>query len=344
MILFENVFKLYRGTDSPALNNVSFSIDSGEFVFLVGASGSGKSTCLSLILREEQADSGEVLVSGKDTARLTNREVQKYRRGIGSVFQDFRLLSDKTVSQNVAFSLQVIGASRGKIRQAVPQALALVGLENKGKRYPSELSGGEKQRVAIARAFVNNPKILLADEPTGNLDPATSNEIMQLLLRINALGTTVVMATHEASFVDQLQRRVLELRDGVLLRDEISGGYGDTSSLPVLGPAQPLGTSAKIARAELDRLNDEMQEADAASLAASAAAMPRATTPIERITVGSQHPVNDISEAAVWDDFADPGSSEALLEETEIELEELRLLDKLGLDSGDDEQKVGPTS
>lgn len=344
MILFENVVKMYRGTDRPALNDVSFTIDNGEFVFLVGASGSGKSTCLSLILREEQAERGEVLVLGKDTARLTNREVQKYRRGIGSVFQDFRLLSDKTVSQNVAFSLQVIGASRGKIRQAVPQALALVGLEDKGKRYPSELSGGEKQRVAIARAFVNNPKILLADEPTGNLDPATSNEIMQLLLRINSLGTTVVMATHEASFVDQLQRRVLELRDGVLIRDEFAGGYGDTSAIPLLGPAQPLGVAAKVTREELDRLNDEMQEADAATLAASAATISRNTSPIEPLDAAllsaAQSPVDSVT----WQSPAAPNVDVELVEETEIELEELRLIDNLGLDSGDDDQEVGPTS
>lgn len=344
MILFKNVVKMYRGTDRPALNDVSFEIEEGEFVFLVGASGSGKSTCLGLILREELAERGEVLVSGKDTARLTNRAVQKYRRGIGSVFQDFRLLSDKTVSQNVAFSLQVIGASRGKIRQAVPQALALVGLEDKGKRYPSELSGGEKQRVAIARAFVNNPKILLADEPTGNLDPATSNEIMQLLLRINALGTTVVMATHEASFVDQLQRRVLELRDGVLIRDEFSGGYGDTSAIPILGPAQPMGVAAKVTREELDRLNDEMQEADAATLAASAATLTRNTVPVERIDIDVINSVPSAPDPVTWQSPAAPIVDSELVEETEIELEELRLLDNLGLESGDDDQKVGPTS
>ena len=212
MIRFENVTKRFRGTAKPALSNVDFEVLRGEFVFLVGASGSGKSSCLRLILREETPSDGRVVVLGRDLRSLSNRKVPYFRRHVGAVFQDFRLLPNKTVFQNVAFTLQVIGSSRGFIQQAVPEVLALVGLAGKEKRFPHELSGGEQQRVAIARALVNRPQVLLADEPTGNLDPATSVDIMQLLARINAGGTTVVMATHEAGFVDQMQRRVIELR------------------------------------------------------------------------------------------------------------------------------------
>ncbi len=211
MIRFENVTKRFRGTAKPALSNVDFEVLRGEFVFLVGASGSGKSSCLRLILREETPSDGRVVVLGRDLRSLSNRKVPYFRRHVGAVFQDFRLLPNKTVFQNVAFTLQVIGSSRGFIQQAVPEVLSLVGLAGKEKRFPHELSGGEQQRVAIARALVNRPQVLLADEPTGNLDPATSVDIMQLLARINAGGTTVVMATHEAGFVDQMQRRVIEL-------------------------------------------------------------------------------------------------------------------------------------
>ncbi len=247
MIRFENVTKRYRGTTKPALDAVDFEVERGEFVFLVGASGSGKSTCLHLILREELPTSGRMLVLGSDLRKMSNRRTPYFRRHIGSVFQDFRLLSTKTVAQNVAFALQVTGASRGFIHQAVPEALELVGLAGKEKRMPHELSGGEQQRVAIARAIVNRPQILLADEPTGNLDPATSTEIMRLLARINANGTTVVMATHEAGFVDQMRRRVLELQHGVLVRDESHGGYGDTSAIPRLAPATERGAAATAA-------------------------------------------------------------------------------------------------
>ncbi len=186
MIRFENVTKRYRGTSRPALSEVDFEVLRGEFVFLVGASGSGKSSCLRLILREETPSDGRVVVLGRDMRSLSNRKVPYFRRHIGAVFQDFRLLPNKTVFQNVAFTLQVIGSSRGFIRQAVPEVLALVGLDGKEKRFPHELSGGEQQRVAIARALVNRPQVLLADEPTGNLDPGTSVDIMQLLARINA--------------------------------------------------------------------------------------------------------------------------------------------------------------
>lgn len=247
MIRFENVTKRYRGTSKPALSSVDFEVQRGEFVFLVGASGSGKSSCLRLILREDVPTAGRVAVLGRDLRSLANRKVPYFRRHIGSVFQDFRLLPSKTVYQNVAFTLQVTGSSRGFIQQAVPEALALVGLDGKQKRMPHELSGGEQQRVAIARALVNRPQVLLADEPTGNLDPATSVDIMQLLARINAGGTTVLMATHEAGFVDQMQRRVIELRDGEMVRDEVHGGYGDTSNIPRLVPEEVRGAAAAAA-------------------------------------------------------------------------------------------------
>ncbi|MCR2811529.1 cell division ATP-binding protein FtsE [Microbacterium sp. zg.Y1090] len=258
MIRFENVTKRYRGTTKPALNDVDFEVQRGEFVFLVGASGSGKSSCLRLILREDGPSEGRVVVLGRDLRTLSNRKVPYFRRHIGSVFQDFRLLPNKTVFQNVAFTLQVIGSSRAFIQQAVPEVLALVGLEGKQKRLPHELSGGEQQRVAIARALVNRPQILLADEPTGNLDPATSVDIMQLLARINAGGTTVVMATHEAGFVDQMQRRVIELRGGVMVRDERHGGYGDISDIPTLQPAQEKGAAAVAALTAVLELQREI--------------------------------------------------------------------------------------
>ena len=258
MIRFENVTKRYRGTAKPALDQVSFEVLRGEFVFLVGASGSGKSSCLRLILREDIATSGNVLVLRRDLRTLANRKVPYFRRHVGAVFQDFRLLPNKTVFQNVAFTLQVIGSSRGFIKQAVPEALALVGLADKQKRMPHELSGGEQQRVAIARALVNRPQVLLADEPTGNLDPATSIDIMQLLARINAGGTTIVMATHEAGFVDQMKRRVIELRGGQMMRDERHGGYGDTSGLPRLQPEQVRGAAAAAALTAVLELQREV--------------------------------------------------------------------------------------
>lgn len=233
MITFSNVTKIYRGNKKPALDNVSLQIDRGEFVFIVGSSGSGKSSCLRLMLREEQATAGQVHVLGHDLSKLSTRKVPLFRRSVGMVFQDFRLLQNKNVYENVAFTLQVIGKSRGFIQEAVPDVLETVGLAGKEKRYPHELSGGEQQRVAIARAVVNRPAILLADEPTGNLDPATSLGIMQVLQEINAAGTTIVMATHEATFVDIMQQRVIEIAQGVVVRDEQSGGYGETASIPI---------------------------------------------------------------------------------------------------------------
>lgn len=226
MIRFENVTKTYDGQTKPALNNVTVEIAKGEFAFLVGTSGSGKSTFLRLILREYLPTSGHIHVAGQDLSRMHGWKVPGLRRRIGTVFQDFRLLPGKTVNENVAFALQVIGKSSSVIRKVVPETLELVGLEGKGDRLPEELSGGEQQRVAIARAFVNRPAILIADEPTGNLDPATSVGIMKLLDRINRSDTTVVMATHDANIVDQMRKRVIELSNGELVRDQTKGVYG----------------------------------------------------------------------------------------------------------------------
>jgi cell division transport system ATP-binding protein len=232
MIRFDSVTKLYRGAPRPALDGVSLEIGSGEFVFLVGASGSGKSSLLRLMLREEKPTTGEIHVLGQRLTSISNRKVPYFRRSLGVVFQDFRLLPNKTVHDNVAFTLQVIGKSRGFIQEAVPHVLSLVGLSEKAGNFPNELSGGEQQRVAIARAAVNKPAILLADEPTGNLDPNTSAGIMQVLELINASGTTVVMATHDVSIVDRMQKRVVELVGGRIIRDEEQAKYV-TSALPV---------------------------------------------------------------------------------------------------------------
>lgn len=226
MIRLDDVTKVYPSQARPALDHVTLEIDKAEFVFLVGASGSGKSTLLRLILREERATSGQVYVTGKDIARLSNWKVPQLRRQIGTVFQDFRLLPNKTVHENVAFALEVTGRPSHLITKVVPEVIELVGLAGKEDRYPGELSGGEQQRVAVARAFVNRPAILIADEPTGNLDPHTSVGIMKLLDRINRTGTTVVMATHDADIVDQMRRRVIELERGLLVRDQSRGVYG----------------------------------------------------------------------------------------------------------------------
>ena len=226
MIRFEKVVKAYPGQGAPALDNVTVDVEKGEFVFLVGASGSGKSTFLRLVLRETRPTDGRVYVAGKEINRLAGWKVPRLRRQIGTVFQDFRLLPNKTVSENVGFALQVIGKPREEIRQVVPEVLEMVGLEGKGGRMPDELSGGEQQRVAVARAFVNRPMILIADEPTGNLDPATSVGIMKLLDRINRTDTTVVMATHDSGIVDQMRKRVIELEGGRVIRDQAQGVYG----------------------------------------------------------------------------------------------------------------------
>jgi cell division transport system ATP-binding protein len=225
MIRFDNVTKVYKG-DVVALRDVSLEIAKGEFVFLVGPSGSGKSTFLRLLLRYETSTDGRILVAGRDIGRLGSWKVPQLRRNIGCVFQDFKLLPNKTVYENVAFALEVIGRPKSIVGSQVPQILDLVGLSKKASNFPTELSGGEQQRVSIARAFVNRPLILLADEPTGNLDPATTVGIMRLLDRINRTGTTVVMATHDQRIVDAMRRRVLELDHGSLVRDQARGVYG----------------------------------------------------------------------------------------------------------------------
>ncbi|HYS34721.1 MAG TPA: cell division ATP-binding protein FtsE [Pseudonocardiaceae bacterium] len=226
MIRLEQVTKTYKRSTRPALDAISVDVDRGEFVFLIGPSGSGKSTFLRLLLREEVPSRGRVYVSNFDVAKMARRRVPRLRQSIGCVFQDFRLLSNKTVADNVAFALEVIGKPRHTIRKVVPEVLQLVGLDGKAGRMPNELSGGEQQRVAIARAFVNRPLVLIADEPTGNLDPDTSQDIMLLLERINRTGTTVLMATHDHSIVDSMRRRVVELSLGKVVRDDKRGVYG----------------------------------------------------------------------------------------------------------------------
>jgi cell division transport system ATP-binding protein len=224
VVAFRDVTKVYEG-GSVGLEKVSLEIGRGEFVFLVGPTGCGKSTCVRLLMKELDADNGEILISGHELSTMPRKKVPKLRRNIGVVFQDFKLLPNRTVYDNVAYSLQVIGESRESIRRKVPDILRLVGLSTKLHNYPDQLSGGEQQRVSIARAFVNHPPLLLADEPTGNLDPDTSIGIMQLIYRINRTGTTVVVATHDREMVDKMRRRVVELRDGRVIRDEVAGMY-----------------------------------------------------------------------------------------------------------------------
>ena len=225
MITLEQVSLRYAKGDPWALREVDLDVTRGEFCFVVGQSGSGKSSLLRLVILEQEPTAGRGLVAGHDLGALPHRRVHVLRRQIGTVFQDFRLLSGKTVHQNVAYVLQVLGAGRHEIRRRVPETLALVGLEDKGRRLPHELSGGEQQRVAIARAMVNKPPILLADEPTGNLDPDTSQEIVAILDRINRAGTTVLMATHDTTIVDQFRKRVVQLHEGRVVRDQAEGGY-----------------------------------------------------------------------------------------------------------------------
>lgn len=220
------VSKRYKTSTRAALDDVTVDVEKGEFAFLIGPSGSGKSTFLRLLLREEAPSSGRIQVAGKDLTRMRAGRVPAHRRRLGCVFQDFRLLQSRTVFQNVSFALEVIGKSRKQITKVVPEVLDLVGLDGKSNRLPNELSGGEQQRVAIARAFVNRPLLLLADEPTGNLDPDTSADIMLLLERINRTGTTVLMATHDDHIVDAMRRRVIELNLGKVVRDESRGVYG----------------------------------------------------------------------------------------------------------------------
>lgn len=230
MIDFDDVTMIYKRGARPALSHVTTTIERGEFVFLVGKSGSGKSTFMSMIHREYKPTSGIVTVLGQNVNELSRWKVPKLRRQIGTVFQDFRLLENKSIFNNIALAMQVIGKSRHEIKERVPVVLELVGLGDKAKRMPYELSGGEQQRVAIARAMVNRPQILIADEPTGNLDPNTSLGIMQLLNRINRAGTTIIMATHDDEIVNQLRKRVIELVDGKIIRDQDRGVYGSSRS------------------------------------------------------------------------------------------------------------------
>ena len=224
MIVFEGVTKIYE-PDVVAVRDVTFHIDKGEFVFVTGASGSGKSTLIRLLLKELDATMGKIVVGGRDLARLKRSKVPMLRRNIGCVFQDFKLLPNRSAADNVAYALKVQGEHRSDIRRKVPEVLSMVGLSHKANSLPDELSGGEQQRVSIARAFVNHPPLLVCDEPTGNLDPDTSVGIMQLLYRINRAGTTILMVTHDREMVDKMRKRVIALEEGRLARDERRGGY-----------------------------------------------------------------------------------------------------------------------
>lgn len=225
LIEFKNVSKVYQN-NHIALSNVTIEINRGEFVFVVGPSGAGKSTMIKLLMKEIEPTNGEIVVNNIDVNGLKKGEIPYYRRNIGVVFQDFKLLQNKTVNENVAFAMRVVGASYREIKKRVPQMLSIVGLNNKGRQYPSQLSGGEQQRVVLARALVNNPAILICDEPTGNLDPDTAWGIMDLLNDINKSGTTILMATHAKDVVDRMKKRVIALEKGVIVRDQERGGYG----------------------------------------------------------------------------------------------------------------------
>ena len=274
LISLEDVTKIYPRGSRPALDDITLDIDRGEFVFLVGASGSGKTTLLSLLLREEEATDGEIRVAGNDLRRISDRQVPQYRRTIGFVFQDYKLLNNKTVWQNVAFALEVIGTRRSAIKSMVPKVLETVGLTGKEDSYPHELSGGEQQRVAIARAYVNHPQILLADEPTGNLDPTTSLGIMEVLDAINRTGTTIVMATHNEEIVNSMRKRVVELHTGRIVRDEEHGSYDSSTYFPdaeVTSKAhQAIGGDARFRPDSVDAT--ERMDAHAALEAGSLAA------------------------------------------------------------------------
>ncbi|MDH6236253.1 cell division ATP-binding protein FtsE [Cryobacterium sp. CG_9.6] len=350
MIRFDHITKKYPGTTRPALNSIDVEILRGEFVFLVGASGSGKSSCLRLVLKEEKPTSGSIHVLGHDLRSISNRKVPYFRRNLGVVFQDFRLLPNKTVFDNVAFSLQVIGKSRGFIQEAVPDTLKMVGLAEKAQRFPHELSGGEQQRVAIARAIVNKPQILLADEPTGNLDPTTSAEIMALLASINAGGTTVIMATHEAGIVDQMQRRVIELVNGTIVRDERQGGYA-TASIPIVpGVTQPLPPTASATKVTAPIPSAPTAAAPVPSREAmffppAPPVTPAPTAP----TAPTALPAPPAAATEPQDDAAAPMTRPILPVTQHDAPEQLTLAEKLGLRAPGEkpdqtgEQNVGPT-
>ena len=231
MIEFRNVSKYYENTSTDAIKNISLKITNGEFVFIVGQSGAGKSTLTKLMIAEQKPTSGEVLINGYKVHELKRKEIPYFRRGIGMVFQDFRLLENKTVYENVAFAMQIVGATSRQVRRKVPEVLSSVGLAAKAKSYPGQLSGGEQQRVAVARALVNNPSVIIADEPTGNLDPTISKEILQMLAEINKNGTTVIVVTHDKELVNTLQKRVVALDAGQIVSDEERSGYIETAFL-----------------------------------------------------------------------------------------------------------------
>jgi len=226
LIQLHNITKIYPN-NVTALKNISLSIEKGEFVFIIGSSGSGKSTLLKLLLKEIEPSHGEIIINEKNITNLRKKEIPFLRRKLGVVFQDFRLLPNKTVYENVAFAMQIVEATPKEIRRNVPMVLSMVGLAKKARCYPNQLSGGEQQRTALARAIINNPPILICDEPTGNLDPVTSWEIMKLLKDINDRGTTVIIATHEKDIVDKMKKRVIEIKNGTLIRDLPKGGYSD---------------------------------------------------------------------------------------------------------------------
>ena len=260
MIRLENVTKVYDG-GVVALKDVSIDVTKGEFVFLVGPSGSGKSTLIRLMMREERPTNGEIWIAGKHASKMPNWKVPHLRRSIGTVFQDFKLLPNKPVFENVSYALEVTGRPRNLVRNQVPQVLKLVGLSAKSDRYPRQLSGGEQQRVSVARAFVNRPLILLADEPTGNLDPATSVGIMRILDRINRTGTTVVMATHDHAIVDAMRKRVVQVERGRIVRDQSRGVYEQRAGGDEPAPAQPSAESEEsLAARELAEAEAELAE------------------------------------------------------------------------------------
>ncbi|MFC4244974.1 cell division ATP-binding protein FtsE [Gryllotalpicola reticulitermitis] len=345
MIRFDHISKQYRGTSRPALGDVSFEAQRGEFVFLVGASGSGKSSCLRLILKEERPSKGKIHVLGQDLGTISSRKVPYFRRNIGVVFQDFRLLPNKTVHQNVAFTLQVIGKSRGYIQEAVPDVLKMVGLEGKAQRMPHELSGGEQQRVAIARAVVNKPQILLADEPTGNLDPATSAGIMNVLERINAGGTTIIMATHEAMFVDQMKKRVIELSQGEIVRDERHGGYGVTAAIPLVKPA-PAPTepaTVQLTTGVVVPVAAPARQPAATPAAEIPAAVRPATTPAAATAAPEPAPEASPADGKQPDNVRPITRANPVAHPAEMSLAERLGLRANGTDGGDyDDQNVGP--
>lgn len=230
MIEFNNVSKVYDN-GARALEDISFSVDSGEFIFCIGESGAGKSTLIRLLTCEERPTSGSVTLGNAELGRLRKRRVPRLRQKIGMIFQDFRLIESKTVFENVAFAMEIVGASKAEIKKRVPMVLSVVGLRDKASDYPSELSGGEAQRVGVARAMINNPSLIVADEPTGNLDPANGEAILALLEEINRAGTTVICCTHDVGMVNLMRKRVIELKNGHLIRDEVEGTYDDTCQI-----------------------------------------------------------------------------------------------------------------